>query len=84
MIGNPLGSILTGFDIGKRQDDYIKSWERLTKTCTINGIDSINEHKVFIMTQWWLIITHYNSIYDSLNLASRQRSWFGKAKIQSI
>ena len=52
MIGNPLGSILTGFDIGKRQDDYIKSWERLTKTCTINGIDSINEHKVFIITYY--------------------------------
>jgi len=46
MMANPMGSIMTGFDIEKRQNDYLKSWERLTKTCTINGIDSINEHKL--------------------------------------
>ena len=38
--------ILTDFDIQQKQNEYLKAWERVSNQCSINGIDSINEHKV--------------------------------------
>ena len=38
--------ILSDFDIQQKQNEYLKAWERVSNQCSINGIDSINEHKV--------------------------------------
>lgn len=38
--------ILSDFDIQQKQNEYLKAWERVSNQCSINGIDSINEHKL--------------------------------------
>ena len=38
-------SIINEFDIAKKQNDYLKAWQRVSNQCSIEGID-LSDHKV--------------------------------------
>ena len=54
--------ILSDFDIQQKQNEYLKAWERVSNQCSINGIDSINEHKVRIQVKCTLFYTFQSNM----------------------
>ena len=59
--------ILSDFDIQQKQNEYLKAWERVSNQCSINGIDSINEHKVclYSINVYTVLFMRWQLTYDT-------------------